>query len=343
MSLEQLLQEPITDPTPLYRYRDGLMAVDLLAAAVAHLDFFTWLSDHPSTLGAVCAHFGIQPRPADVMMTLFTAMGLLTRAGGVFHVTARAREHLSAASPFHIGPYYVSLRDRAQTLEMVSVLKTGRTANWGGYEADEWARAMERPEFAAQFTAAMDCRGVYLGGAMARKLDLARSHRLLDIGGGSGIYSCSLVAHHPHLRAAVFEKPPVDRIARESIARRGASEKVEVIAGDMLTGSLPEGFDVHLISNVLHDWDEDLVRDILAKSHAALPAGGLLVIHDAHIDAEKTGPLPVAQYSVLLMHSTQGKCYSLGEMRSYFNALGFDWLDYQPTAADRSIIVARKA
>jgi hypothetical protein len=25
-----------------------------------------------------------------------------------------------------------------------------------------------------------------------------------------------------------------------------------------------------------------------------LPAGGLIVIHDAHINAEKTGPLPVA-------------------------------------------------
>ena len=46
-----LLSEPATDPLPLYRYRDGIAAVDLLGAAIAHLDFFTWLAEHPSTLG----------------------------------------------------------------------------------------------------------------------------------------------------------------------------------------------------------------------------------------------------------------------------------------------------
>ena len=73
MSLAHLLEEPATDPTSLYRYRDGIVAADLLGAAIAEFDFFTWLADHPSTLGAICAHFQITPRPTDVMMTLFTA------------------------------------------------------------------------------------------------------------------------------------------------------------------------------------------------------------------------------------------------------------------------------
>ncbi len=342
MSLDLLLREPATDPTPVYRPRDSIYATDLLAAAVVHLDLFTWLGDHASTLGAICAHFGTQTRPTDVLMTLCTAMGLTTQAGGCFHLTLRAREHLSNESPFSLVPYYASLRDRPQTLEMVQVLRTGKTANWGSYDADEWARAMERPEFAAQFTAAMDCRGVHFGAVLSKKLDLSGAQTLLDIAGGSGIYACSLVAHHPHLKAAVFEKPPVDRIARENIERRGGTGRVEVIAGDMFKDPLPTGFDAHLISNVLHDWDDDVVRDILAKSHAALAPHGLLIIHDAHINADKTGPLPVAQYSVLLMHSTQGKCYSTGEMRTLLNAIGFDWLDHQPTVADRSFILARK-
>ena len=49
---------------------------------------------------------------------------------------------------------------------------------------------------------------------MAQKLDCSGHHRLLDIAGGSGIYACALVARHPHLRAAVLEKPPVDAITR---------------------------------------------------------------------------------------------------------------------------------
>ena len=340
--MSSLTEVPATDPTELYRMRDGLCGVDLLAAGVVHLDFFTWLADHPSTLGAICAHFQIHQRPADVMLTLFTAMGLVTQSGGCFHATLRAREHLVAGSPWNLAPYYASLKERPTTLDMVKVLRTGKPANWDGYDAAAWAQAMERPEFALQFTAAMDCRGVFLGQALAKKVDLSESHTLLDIAGGSGIYSCSLLACNPGLRATVFEKPPVDRIARESVARQGFGDRVEVVAGDFFSGELPGGADVHLFSNVLHDWEESVVVELLAKSHRALAPGGLLIVHDAHLNAAKTGPLPVAQYSALLMHSTEGKCYSQGEMRIFLNATGFDWIECQPTAADRSVIVARR-
>ncbi len=342
MPLDPLRSEPATDPLPLYRGRDAIVAVDLLAAAMVHLDFFTWLAEHPSTLGAICAHFEIHPRPTDVLMTLLNAMGLTTQSGGVFHLTLRAREHLTKSSPWNLTPYYASMKDRPQTLDMLKVLRTGKPANWGSYDPQAWAQAMEREDFAGPFTAAMDCRGVLLGPAMARKLDLSENKALLDIAGGSGIYSCALVANHPHLHASVFEKKPVDRIARENIAKRGLSEKVDVIVGDMFTDAWPTGFDVHLISNVLHDWDEDLVRQLLAKSYAALPRGGSLIVHDVHINAEKTGPLHAAEYSALLMNITEGKCYSVGEMRAYFGELGFEWADYQPTAVGRSFILAKK-
>jgi acetylserotonin N-methyltransferase len=234
------------------------------------------------------------------------------------------------------------MKDRPQTLDMLKVLRTGKPANWGSYDPQAWAQAMEREDFAGPFTAAMDCRGVLLGPAMAKKLDLSGSAALLDIAGGSGIYSCAIVAAHPHLRAAVFEKKPVDRIARENIGRRGYGEKVDVIVGDMFTDPWPTGFDLHLISNVLHDWDEAPVRQLVAKSYAALPSGGRLIVHDVHINAEKTGPLHAAEYSALLMNITEGKCYSEGEMRAYLGEVGFEWADFQTTAVGRSFILAKK-
>ena len=342
MSLDPLLSEPVSDPLALYRGRDAIVATDLLAAAMVHLDFFTWLGEHPSTLGAICAQFGIHTRPTDVLMTLLSAMGLVTQSGGVFHLTVRAREHLTTSSPWNLTPYYASMKDRPQTLDMLKVLRTGKPANWGSYDPQAWAQAMEREDFAGPFTAAMDCRGFLLGPAMAKKLDLSANTALLDIAGGSGIYACALVARHPHLKAAVLDRPPVDRIARECIAKRGYAEKVSVIAGDMFTDAWPTGFDVHLISNVLHDWDEEAVRGLLKKSYAALPAGGSLIVHDVHINAEKTGPLHAAEYSALLMNITEGKCYSVGEMRSYFSEVGFDWADYQATSVGRSFILAKK-
>jgi SAM-dependent methyltransferase len=242
-----------------------------------------------------------------------------------------------------MGPYFATIQQRPVCRDILAVLHTDQPSNFASLRDEkQWARAMEGESFANTFTAAMDCRGAFLGPALAAKLDCSRHHRLLDIAGGSGVYACAIVARHPHLCACVLEKTPVDRLTRRSLETRGFADRVEVLVGDMFAEALPVGFDLHLFSNVLHDWDHGRVRQLLAKSAAALPAGGRVIIHDAHINADKTGPLPVAAYSALLMTITEGKCYSEKEMAGYLAEAGFGDVAYAPTAADRSVITARK-
>jgi SAM-dependent methyltransferase len=316
----------------------------MLIVGIVWLDLFSWLAENPSDAAAIMRQFNTTPRPTDVMLTLFVAMGLLDRSSdGAYRVTAIAREHLCADSPWFLGPYYASLKERPVCKDLLNVLRTGKPANWGSEkDKKDWHKSMETEEFAKQFTAAMDCRGVYLAQAAAKKLNLEKRRALLDIAGGSGIYACSFCAHFPHLKASVLEKPPVDKITASAVAKRGFSERVSVIASDMLAAPLPEGFDVHLFSNVLHDWDTPMVEQLIQKSFAALASGGTLVVHDAHLHQDKTGPLHVAEYSVMLMHSTEGRCYSVAEMTSFLRRAGFTNERFAETAAARSVITAEK-
>ncbi|HEV7926167.1 MAG TPA: methyltransferase [Verrucomicrobiae bacterium] len=337
------LASPETDPTSIYRQRDGLYAVDMLTAALCHLDLFSRLAEQPADLSSLCRALDVRERPTDVMLTLLTAMGLLQNNGGAFSLTKIAREFLVPSSPWFIGPYFASVKERPVCRDILAVLRTDQPSNFASLRDEkQWSKAMEDEAFANNFTAAMDCRGAFLGPALAATLDCSQHHRLLDIAGGSGVYACAIVARHPHLRAGVLEKPPVDRITRRSLATRGFADRVEVIVGDMFAEALPAGFDMHLFSNVLHDWDQGLVRQLLAKSAAALPVDGMIIIHDAHINADKTGPLPVAAYSALLMTITEGKCYSEREIDGYLTEAGFGDIAFAPTAADRSVITARK-
>ena len=338
-----LRQAPATSPLSLYEYRDSLYAADLLTAALVEFDFFTWLDSHPSTLDGVCEHFGFHPRPADVMLTLFVARGYLERDGDTCRVTTMGREHLSAASPWYLAPYYAALRERPFVQDFVRVLRTGRPANWGGAkDGRDWHAAMADQAFARRFTSAMDCRGLYLGEALARAVDLASHHRVLDIGGGSGIYACALCARHPRLTATVLDQPPVDALAAALVIERGYGSRVDVIGNDFLRDALPSGHDVHLFSNVLHDWDVPEVRHLLASSWRSLEPGGLLLIHDAFVNADKSGPVPVAEYSVLLMHASQGKCYATSEHGAWLADLGFVDITYTDTVAHRGVLTARK-
>ncbi len=53
-------------------------------------------------------------------------------------------------------------------------------------------------------------------------------------------------------------------------------------------------------------------------------------------------PNDPAEYSALLMQITEGKCYSVGEMRACLNQTGFDARKYQDTAVARGSILAER-
>lgn len=334
---------PRTWPDAIYRCRDSIYATDLLVAAVCWLGFFDRLNERPATLEMLCRVLDIKERPADVLLTLLTALGLVRNEEGLFSLTDVAREYLVSDAPWYVGPYYATLKERAVCKDFLHVLRTDTPATWcSAADEQQWAAAMHEEPFATTFTAAMDSRGAYLAPIMASRLDCSAFRRALDVAGGSGIYVCALVAAHPHLAATVLEKPPVDRVAAALIAQRGFGDRVSVVAGDMFADPFPGDCDVHLFSNVLHDWNVPQVRRLLAQSFAALRPGGLVVIHDAHLNAAKSGPLPVAEYSALVLHATEGRCYSVAEMGTFLRDAGFGEPDYSPTALDRSLLTARK-
>ncbi len=330
------------DPSRLLRYRDSIYASDLLVCAVTHLDFFSCLNEGPRTPEQICRKLKIQPRPADVLLSLLLAMDLIERHGNSFGLTDLSRRYLVSDSPASLVPYYASLKDRPPCLEFLGVLRTGKPAGWSSQKgAEDWTTSMQDQSFADSFTRAMDSRGAFLAERLAEMIDLRRNARLLDVAGGSGVYACAIAQRFPHLHATVLEIPPVDRAARRSIASKGISARVDVVAGDMFD-ALPAGYDVHLFANTFHDWDDEAVKKLAANSFQSLPPGGCIAVFDAHLNESKNGPLSVAEYSCLLMHSTQGRCYSTAEIRAMLRSAGFADIEADDVAADRSVVTGRK-
>lgn len=335
---------PTTDPGPILELRDRQFAAELMATALLHLDLFTWLEENPGVQPAeIARHFAITARPTDVLLTLCRAYGFLTsdEDGGI-RLTAMGREHLVKGSPWFLGPYFAPVRDTPVVQGYLSVLKTGKPGNWQAKAGGkDWHESMLDPEFAREFTELMNCRGLIFGQALAESLTpyLGNRRRLLDVGGGSGIYSSALAAAHPQMQATVLEQPPVDAITRGEIARHGLEARVDVLTADMFADPWPEA-DVVLLSNVLHDWDFPEVRILLEKARAALATDGLLVIHDMFIRDDKSGPVAAAEYSALLMNITQGKCYTPQELAEALGPLGFGPHFYRETVAQRGFMTA---
>ena len=338
------MQPPLNDPTLIYRVRDSVAAADALAAAIVHLDLFTHLDREPTDLAGICRRHSLRPRPADVLCTLLAAHGLLVRdAAGRFTPTATAREFLTPGGGCDARPYWRAMADKPGVADFLAVLRTGRPANWPGEEGEaDWHAAMRTEEFAEAFTAAMDCRGRVLAPALAAAVDCGAARRLLDVGGGSGVYSIALTERFERLAATVLEAAPVDAIARRTIIAAGMGDRINVVAADMFTVAWPTGHDVHLFSNVLHDWEETECRRLLQASAASLSPGGRILIHDMLLDDDKAGPPWAAEYSVLLATVTRGRLYSAAEIGVWLAELGFEVVARAPTALGRTVLSAAR-
>ncbi len=333
---------PAVGPDRLLRYRDSIYASDLLICAVAHYDFFSFLQDRPRSFAEIQGHFRFARRSIDVMLSLFLARELLEKSGQLYRLTDLSRDYLIRDSPFSLAPYYASLKTRPQCLEFQKIMQTGRPASWAGQQdGSAWQEAMREADFAAQFTAAMDSRGAYLARALADRLEVSAGTSLLDVAGGSGVYAAALAAKNPGMAATVLEIPPVDGVARQALAARGSDQRVKVLAGDMFA-AIPGGYDLHLFANVFHDWDLEAVRKLAANSFAGLRPGGTILVFDAHLNEDKSGPLVVAEYACLLLHATEGRCYSTAEIGEVLQGAGFSGITGREVAAGRTLIAASK-
>lgn len=301
----------VTGMADLLRVRDGNYAGDLLLAAVVRLDLLSVLNDDPPTLEELCERNGLAYRPADVLCTLLRAMGLV-EPGPVLRPTELARACLVRGAPFDLRPYLASGASRPTCLEQVTLLRTGQPAAWTGGGVGVWPHD---PAF-----------GEFLSGAQARFR--AVGPPLVD-----------LLADLPV--TAVLDVSGSDVFAK-LIAERDLDVIVDPLQPNNLLSDYPEGYDVHLLSHVLHCWSERQARRIIGRCYDALPPGGWIIDHDTHLNADKTGPLPVAQYSALLLYATEGQCWSVAEVAGFLTDAGFIDVHERPCGPDRTAVIARK-
>src|SRR6202022_3711503 len=107
---------------------------------------------------------------------------------------------------------------------------------------------------------------------------------LVDVGGGTGIYSIAFLQANPDLRAVVLDRPEGLKVAQEMAMAYGVADRLQAHPADMFRDSLPIDADVALLSNILHDWDVAECRTLIARCAASLRPGGQLLIHDVFLN-----------------------------------------------------------
>lgn len=333
------LNAPTLDPTPIFEHFRGSYGTELLTAAVAHFRVFERLqATEPLPSTELATQLRLAERPATVLFTALRAMGLLaTDSEGRLTLSELAREHLTPGAPFDVSGYVGLAADSPGVKEIVERLRTNRPA--GAEDEEKGAAfiyregvesAMEREQSARALTMALAGRANNVAPVLAERIDLSNAQMLLDVGGGTGIYSIACLKKNPRLRAVVWDRPEVLKVASEFAESHGVADRLECRSGDMFADAVPEA-DVMLLSNVLHDWDVPQCRNLVGRCANVLPKSGRLLIHDVFLDDDLSGPLPIALYSAALFTLTEGRAYSAAEYREWLSEAGLTAGKVMPT------------
>jgi precorrin-6B methylase 2 len=343
------LPAPEHDPAPVFELFRGQYATQLLVAAVADFKVFEHLAAGPNSFAHLRQQVGLAERPAQVLLTALRAMGLVASdAKGQLELTPLAAEHLVPGRPFDVTGYLLPMADQAGVREMVDRLRSNEPAGKKPNEQgaafifrEGLESAMEQEDSARRLTLALAGRAKNVAPVLAERVSLADARVLVDVGGGTGIYSIAWLRRHPQLQAIVWDRPEVLKVAREMAAEYGVADRLQCVAGDMFRDPVPSG-DVCLLSNVLHDWDVPQCEELVQRCAATLPAGGRLLIHDVLLNDALDGPLPVALYSAALFSMTEGRAYSAAEFQGWLRAAGLKPVGVVPTLAHCAVLTARK-
>lgn len=341
---------PRSDPTPIFEHARGIHATTLLTAAVADFDLFNRLASMPRSEPELLRDLGLTSRAGNVLLVALRAMGLLGRdSAGRVTLTEMAREHLVAGGEFDVSGYIGMSAENPAVREMVERLRTSQPAGAKPQEQgvafiyrEGMTSAMEQEAAARRLTLGLAGRARNVAPVLAQRVPLGNAKVLLDVGGGTGIYSIACLRRYPKLRAIVWDRPQVLKVAREFAKADGVLDRIDFVPGDMFADPLPAGCDVMLLSNILHDWDVPECRTLVRRLSDALPAGGSLLIHDVYLADSLDGPLAVALYSANLFCVTEGRAYSAAEYRSWLAEAGLQSGDVVPTLVHCGVLPATK-
>ncbi len=284
---------------------------------VQRFDLFNHLKKRGATAAELAEACGADPRGMEILLIAATSMGLLNRKNGKYRNTPFAETFLMKESPRYQGGI-VSMFDRWYDAwgNLYDAVKTGKPVIDKPHD--------QGSEAVRGYIYGMHYRAIAQGELLAKKVDLSKKRRLLDVAGGPGTFCIKFCERYPKLSATVFDLPQTLAVSREIVGSFNMLDRITLKPGNYLEDLFGQGYDALLLSSMFNQESPQTIKEIFRKSHEALEPKGLILIQDQMLNREKTGPMLSALIGVnQLIHTPGGAAYSEKELSDWMKETGF--------------------
>lgn len=216
-------------------------------------------------------------------------------------------------------------------------LRTGQPAFDQVHGMSYWDYLDAHPEDGAMFNRALATMRPHHHAAVAATYDFAGVRKLVDVGGGCGQLTTRILGAHPQLCGLVMDAPGLQEQAEAHIDAAGLSGRCGFVAGSFFE-RVPEGGDVYLLGDILHDWpDTESTRILQTLRQAMAPHSRLLIVEVLASPAAGPGDLH------MMVLFGEGRQRSPQEFAELFAAAGLQLSQVIATGTDVAIVEARPA
>ena len=320
------------------------MASKVLLSAV-ELGLFTELAAAPLDADAIGRRLGLHPRGLRDFLDALVALGMLQRNDGLYSNTPDTSAFLDRAKPSYIGGLLEMFNARLYNFygSLTGALKTGQPQNeskQGG--GDIFAQLYDDPARLRQFLGAMTGISQGSGRAIAAQFPWQDYRTFADIGCAQGGCPVQIALAHPHLNGVGFDLPQVQPIFEEYAALFGLSGRLRFQPGSFFSDPLPTA-DVLVMGHILHNWNLETKRMLLAKAHQALPPNGALIVYETIIDDDRRENATALIMSLsMLIETDAGFDFTGADCRQWMKEAGFRETRVQHLTGPESMVIGIK-
>ena len=299
------------------------MLMALVELRVLHL-----LADGPATAESLARRVDVPVERMAILLQAGAAMRLLRRKGAHFALARRGAAFLAVPGLAEMVRHHdVLYRDLSDPVAFIKGQTDPELARFWPYVFG--ASGPMDPDVTARYSHLMAESQRMVADAALAQLSLKGVRRLLDVGGGTGMFLRAVRARYPDLPLSLFDLPDV-------VAQAALPADVARHGGSFRTDPLPEGADAISLVRVLYDHSDDTVRALLAKAHDALPSGGRLLVIEPMSGGQKPDPQTDVYFSVYTLAMQTGRTRSAAEITALLKSAGFT--NFKTYPADKPFV-----
>jgi 2-polyprenyl-3-methyl-5-hydroxy-6-metoxy-1,4-benzoquinol methylase/predicted transcriptional regulator len=304
---------------------DALNAHQKTAAlrAAIDLDVFTAIAEGAHDVTEIARQCGASNRGIRILCDYLTLNGFLKKNGERYELTPTSAIFLNRHSPACMASvvhFLNSPQVMAGFANLTEAVRKGTTQfGQDGFiapEFDGWVTFAESMSplvrGATEFVASQAVKG----GRSPR--------RVLDIAAGHGLFGIAVARMAPAAEIVAQDWPNVLKLAKRNAMEAGIGDRYGEVPGDFFAVELGENYDLVLLTNFLHHFDQQVCVDLLKKVHRSMTPGGVLITLEFVPNQDRVSPPIPASFSMMMLGLTPaGDAYTNEQLSRMMSEAGF--------------------